>query len=105
MTLTRLGMQCLLCAVMIAGAGYVLWQSADAMAKATWLTGGWIGLALLATVTSLPELASGLSAAHLMSAAFGVVMLGQGHTSYWPFMLLRSAVSATPSSAPSRTPC
>jgi cation:H+ antiporter len=83
------------------------------------LTGGWIGLALLGTVTSLPELASGISAvavidapnlavgnalgacvvnlvflavidavqrrepiyrqasaAHLLSAAFGVVMLG-----------------------------
>ncbi|MCJ7800681.1 MAG: sodium:calcium antiporter [Polaromonas sp.] len=119
MTLTLLGMQFMLCAALIAGAGTVLCHSADAIAKATGLTGGWMGLALLATVTSLPELASGLSAvtvmdapnlavgnalgacvfnlvflvvidalqrrepiycrasaAHLLSAAFGVVMLG-----------------------------
>ncbi len=119
MSLTALVLQFLLCAVLIAGAGYVLCQSADQIAKATGLTGGWMGLALLATVTSLPELASGISAvtlidapnlavgnalgacvfnlvflvvidalqprqpisrqasaAHLLSAAFGVVMLG-----------------------------
>jgi len=119
MSLTVLVLQFLLCALLIAGAGYVLCQSADRIARATGLTGGWIGLALLATVTSLPELASGISAvtvidapnlavgnalgacvfnlvflvvidalqrrqpiyrhasaAHLLSAAFGVVMLG-----------------------------
>ena len=119
MTLTSLALQFLLCAALIACAGYVLCQSADRIAKATGLTGGWMGLALLATVTSLPELASGISAvtvidapnlavgnalgacvfnlvflvvidalqrkqpiyrhasaAHLLSAAFGVVMLG-----------------------------
>jgi cation:H+ antiporter len=119
MNLVVPALQFLLCAVLIAGAGYVLCQSADQIAKATGLTGGWMGLALLATVTSLPELASGISAvtvihapnlavgnalgacvfnlvflvvidalqphqpiyhrasaAHLLSAAFGVVMLG-----------------------------
>ena len=119
MTPGLLTLQFLLCAALIASAGYVLCQSADRIAKATGLTGGWIGLALLATVTSLPELASGISAvtvmdapdlavgnalgacvfnlvflvvidalqrkqpiyrhasaAHLLSAAFGVVMLG-----------------------------
>lgn len=119
MPLTLLALKFLLCAALIGGAGYVLCQSADRIAKATGLTGGWIGLALLATVTSLPELASGISAvtvmdapnlavgnalgacvfnlvflvvidalqrrepiyrqasaAHLLSAAFGVVMLG-----------------------------
>ncbi|MEO8014492.1 MAG: sodium:calcium antiporter [Polaromonas sp.] len=119
MTLGLLALQFLLCAALIAGAGYMLCQSADRIAKATGMTGGWMGLALLATVTSLPELASGISAvtvidapnlavgnalgacvfnlfflvvidalqrrqpiyrhasaAHLLSAAFGVVMLG-----------------------------
>jgi cation:H+ antiporter len=52
----------LLCAALIARAGYVLSESADRIARATGLTGGWMGLALLATVTSLPELASGISA-------------------------------------------
>jgi len=119
MTPGLLTLQFLLCAALIGSAGYVLCQSADRIAQATGLTGGWIGLALLATVTSLPELASGISAvtvmdapnlavgnalgacvfnlvflvvidalqrkqpiyrrasaAHLLSAAFGVVMLG-----------------------------
>jgi cation:H+ antiporter len=107
------------CAAVIGTAGFVLARSADRIGHATGLTGGWVGLALLATVTSLPELASGISAvalvnapnlavgnalgacvvnlaflvvvdavqrkqpiygqasaAHLLSAAFGVVMLG-----------------------------
>jgi cation:H+ antiporter len=112
-------LQFLVCAALIASAGFVLSKSADRIAKATGLTGGWVGLALLGTVTSLPELASGISsvtlvvapnlavgnalgacvinllflvvidavqrrqpiyrdasAAHLLSAAFGIVMLG-----------------------------
>jgi cation:H+ antiporter len=116
---TPLLLQLALCAVLIARAGYVLSASADRIARATGLSGGWLGLALLATVTSLPELASGVSAVvwvdapnlavgnalgacvfnlaflavvdllqrrqplyssasstHLLSAAFGVVMLG-----------------------------
>ncbi|MBX3608209.1 MAG: sodium:calcium antiporter [Piscinibacter sp.] len=119
MTLALLLLQFLLCAALIGRAGYVLSASADRIAQATGLTGGWIGLALLATVTSLPELASGISAvawidapnlavgnvlgacvfnllflvvvdavqrrqpmyhhasaSHLLSASFGVVMLG-----------------------------
>lgn len=55
-------LQFLLCAFLIARAGYVLSESADRIASATGLTGGWMGLALLAAVTSLPELASGISA-------------------------------------------
>lgn len=119
MSLIWLLLQLLLCALLIARAGYVLSESADRIAGSMGLSGGWIGLALLASVTSLPELASGISAvtlidapnlavgnalgacvfnllflavvdvlqrrepiylrasaAHLLSAAFGVVMLG-----------------------------
>lgn len=119
MTLAWLATQFAVCAALIAWAGFQLSASADRIARAMGLTGGWIGLALLATVTSLPELASGISAvtlvdapnlavgnalgacvfnllflvvidalqrrtpiytqaspAHLLSAAFGVVMLG-----------------------------
>jgi cation:H+ antiporter len=109
----------LLCAAAIALAGFRLSRSADALAEAHGWGRGWVGLALLATVTSLPELASGVSAvawlaapnlavgnalgscvvnlaflvvvdllhrqqplyrqaspSHLLSAGFGVVMLG-----------------------------
>jgi cation:H+ antiporter len=118
-SLAVLVLQFVVCALLIARAGYVLSLSADRIAQATGLTGGWVGLALLGTVTSLPELASGIGAvvlldapnlavgnalgacvfnllflvvidalqqrqpiyhhaspAHLLSAAFGVVMLG-----------------------------
>jgi cation:H+ antiporter len=114
-----LALQLLACAAVIGAAGTQLVRSADRIGAATGLSGGWVGLALLATVTSLPELASGVSAvarldapdlavgnalgacafnllflavvdtlqrsrpiyqhasaAHLLSAAFGVVMLG-----------------------------
>lgn len=112
-------LQFALCASTIGVAGFMLTRSADRIGQATGLTGGWVGLAMLATVTSLPELASGISAVtwvdapnlavgnalgacvfnlaflvgvdamqrrqpiyreassvHLLSAAFGVVMLG-----------------------------
>lgn len=62
MTQIGLALEFLLCAALIARAGYVLSVSGDRIARATGLTGGWIGLALLATVTSLPELASGVAA-------------------------------------------
>ena len=119
MTPWLLALQFFLCAVVIARAGWILSTSAERIAARTGLSGGWVGLAMLATVTSLPELASGLSAVvvlqapnlavgnalgacvfnllflavvdalqrhapmyqrasdeHLLSAAFGVVMLG-----------------------------
>lgn len=119
MTLAWLLLQFTVCAALIARAGYLLSRSADALAEAHGWGRGWVGLALLATVTSLPELASGISAVawvqspnlavgnalgacvvnllflvvvdalqrkqpmyreasatHLMSAGFGVVMLG-----------------------------
>ncbi|WPH23507.1 sodium:calcium antiporter [Variovorax paradoxus] len=56
------------CAVLIARAGYVLSRSADALADTYGWGRGWVGLALLATVTSLPELASGLSAVAIVGA-------------------------------------
>lgn len=119
MTLAWLLAQFALCALLIARAGFVLSRSADRLAELYGWGKGWVGLALLATVTSLPELASGISAVafigspdlavgnalgacvanlaflvvidalqrrqpmyqdagatHLLSAAFGVVMLG-----------------------------
>lgn len=119
MTLVWLLVQLAVCALLIGWAGYVLSGSADRLAVAYGWGKGWVGLALLATVTSLPELASGVSAVafvdapnlavgnalgscvlnllflvvvdalqreqpmycqasstHLLSASFGVVMLG-----------------------------
>ncbi|MBK9134462.1 MAG: sodium:calcium antiporter [Betaproteobacteria bacterium] len=60
--------QFMVCAVLIARAGYVLSRSADALAEAHGWGRGWVGLALLATVTSLPELASGISAVAFVDA-------------------------------------
>jgi len=58
----------LLCAALIAVAGFVLSRSADRLADAYGWGHGWVGLALLATVTSLPELASGISAVAVVDA-------------------------------------
>ena len=68
MTLGLLLLQFVLCALLIARAGYMLCVSADRIAQATGLSRGWVGLALLATVTSLPELASGISAVAVVDA-------------------------------------
>lgn len=61
-------LQLLACAVLIGGAGFVLSRTADRLASALGWGRGWVGLALLATVTSLPELASGISAVTLVEA-------------------------------------
>ncbi len=68
MTLAWLLLQFAACAVLIARAGYVLSSSANALAEAHGWGRGWVGLALLATVTSLPELASGISAVAFVDA-------------------------------------
>ncbi|MBL8353063.1 MAG: sodium:calcium antiporter [Burkholderiaceae bacterium] len=68
MSLAWLLLQFAGCAVLIAWAGYVLSRSADALAEAHGWGRGWVGLAMLATVTSLPELASGISAVAFVDA-------------------------------------
>jgi cation:H+ antiporter len=119
MGLAWLLLQFATCAAVIAYTGYALSRSADALAALHGWGRGWVGLAMLGTVTSLPELTSGISAVtwvdapnlavgdalgscvfnlvflvvvdalqrhqpmyreaaatHLLSAGFGVVMLG-----------------------------
>ena len=61
MTLAWLLVQLALCALLIARAGFVLSRSADRLAALYGWGRGWVGLALLASVTSLPELASTLN--------------------------------------------
>jgi cation:H+ antiporter len=61
-------LQFALCAALIARAGFVLSRSADRLAELNGWGRGWVGLALLATVTSLPELASGVSAVAFVDA-------------------------------------
>jgi len=53
------------CAALIVVAGTFLSRYGDVIADKTGLGGTWIGLILLATVTSLPELATGVSAVTL----------------------------------------
>ena len=57
-----------LCAALIGVAGYQLSHSGDAIAQRTGMSGSWVGLALLATVTSLPELATGISSVTVANA-------------------------------------
>lgn len=119
MTLAWWVLQFAVCAALIGRAGFMLSLSADRLARHHGWGRGWVGLAMLATVTSFPELAAGISAVawvdapnlavgdalgscvfnlaflvvvdglqrrqpmyhhasatHLLTAAFGVVMLG-----------------------------
>lgn len=57
-----------LCAILIARAGFMLSASADRLAALHGWGRGWVGLALLGVVTSLPELASGISAVAIVRA-------------------------------------
>jgi cation:H+ antiporter len=52
----------LLCAIAIGVAGTYLSRYGDVIARRTGLGGTWVGVVLLAVVTSLPELATGVSA-------------------------------------------
>lgn len=61
-------LQFVLCAALIGVAGYQLSRYGDAIAQRTGLSGSWIGLALLATVTSLPELATGITSVTVANA-------------------------------------
>lgn len=63
-----LAIQFAACAALIGVAGYQLSRSADKLADAHGWGRGWVGLALLATVTSLPELAAGLGSVVLVDA-------------------------------------
>lgn len=54
-------LQLVVCGGVVAAAGTLLTRYADAIADKTGWSRAWIGLVLLATVTSLPELATGIS--------------------------------------------
>lgn len=56
------------CALLIAVAGRRLSHYGDVIAEKTGLSGNWIGMILLASVTSLPELVTGISAVTLTDA-------------------------------------
>jgi len=53
--------QFLICVIVITFAGYKLSRYGDAIADKTGMGGSWIGVVLLASVTSLPELVTGIS--------------------------------------------
>jgi len=66
-----------LCVVLIGVAGFKLSRYGDVIAEKTGMGGTWIGLILLATVTSLPELITGISSvsfAHTPEIAVGDVL-------------------------------
>jgi cation:H+ antiporter len=62
MDLALIWLQFFICAGLIGLAGPELSRSGDIIAEKTGLSHNWIGLIMLATVTSLPELVTGLSA-------------------------------------------
>jgi len=59
----------LFCLVLILFAGTKLARYGDAIAHKTGLSGLWIGLVLLSAITSVPEIATGVSSAALVGSA------------------------------------
>ncbi len=75
--LALIWLEFIICAGLIGFAGPELSRSGDIIAEKTGLSHNWIGLVLLATVTSLPELITGLSSvtvANVPNIAVGDVM-------------------------------
>jgi cation:H+ antiporter len=66
--MTLVWLQFAVCAVLIGLAGYQLSRYGDVIARRTGLSGGWIGMALLATATSLPELVTGITSVTVAQA-------------------------------------
>lgn len=66
--MSMLWIQFLIWATLILLSGSLLAKYSDLLAERTGLGRAWIGLILLATVTSLPELATGISAITIVSA-------------------------------------
>ena len=60
--LATIWLSLLACLVVIGFAGVRLSRYGDIIAEKTGLSRGWVGLILLASVTSLPELVTGVSA-------------------------------------------
>lgn len=74
LTLAWPWLQFLDCAAAISIAGYRLCRDGERIGRAKGLTESWVGLAMLASVTSLPELVTGVSAvsmAHAPNIAVG----------------------------------
>lgn len=63
-----LWMQLLICLAVIAYAGYFLSRYGDIIADKSGISASWIGLILLSTATSLPELVTGISAVSFADA-------------------------------------
>lgn len=63
-----LWLQLLLCLAVIGYAGYFLSRYGDIIAEKTGMSASWVGLILLATATSLPELVTGISAVTFANA-------------------------------------
>ena len=93
----------IICAILIVAAATVLSRYGDVLAEKTGLGRAWVGAILLAGVTSLPELASGVSAvawlkapnlaagAILGSCLFNLVLLALMDLAYQPGSILAQA--------------
>ena len=93
----------IVCAIAITWSGYILSKYGDVIAEKTGLGRAWIGAILIAGVTSLPELASGISAitwlkvpnlaagAVLGSCLFNLMLIAFMDLTYQPGRVLANA--------------
>jgi len=64
----QLWLELLICLVVIAYAGYYLSRYGDIIAEKTGMSASWVGLVLLATATSLPEMVTGITSVTVADA-------------------------------------
>jgi cation:H+ antiporter len=98
-----LWIQFLICVVIVVAASSVLSRYADVIAEKTGLGGAWVGAILLAGVTSLPELVSGVTAVTLLNAPnlaiggvvgsnlFNLTLIAVMDVAYQPGLILSQA--------------
>lgn len=92
-----------ICAGLIVGAGYLLSQYGDVLAEKSGLGRTWVGVVLIASVTSLPELVTGISAVALVgqpdlavggifgSCLFNILLIAVLDLAYQPGRVLQEA--------------
>ena len=96
-------LQFFICAALIVVAGYALSQYGDVLAEKSGLGRTWVGVVLIASVTSLPELITGISAVALVgepdlavggifgSCLFNILLIAVLDLAYQPGRVLQEA--------------
>ena len=96
MTAVNVWLQFAACGALIGLGGFQLTRHADVIARRTGLSGSWIGLALVATVTSLPELSTGITSVRMGDTQLAVSDIFGGNAFLPVLFLVASVIHGKP---------